>query len=124
MLSSLSERRHQHGFPGRAFLHLAVADSTVVDGAVGLAPAFGERHADHHRQAVAERAGRGLDAGIAVVGVDAEPAVRRAVVVEILRGQDAQLFEDHVLDHAAVALRHQEGVGRLRRPASGRISPW
>ena len=74
--------RHQHGLPGRAFLHLAVAQHGVDD-AVGLPAALGERHADDHRQAVAERAGRGLDARIAVVGMAAEPAIRRAIGVEV-----------------------------------------
>ena len=79
---------------------------------VGAAPPLGQRHAHRHRQAVAERAGRGLDAGIAVVGMTAEPAVRLAVAVEIVAREHAQLLQDHVLDHAAVSLGHQERVGR------------
>ena len=65
-----------------------------------------------HRQAVPERAGRGFDARIAVVGMAAEATVRLAVEVEVLAAEHAEFLQDHVLDHAAMALRHEERVGR------------
>src|SRR3546814_1271941 len=42
----------------------------------------------------------------------AEPAARPTVLLEILGAQDAQLRQDHVLDHAAMALGHDEDVRR------------
>ena len=80
--------RHQHGLPGRSFLHLAVAQHRVDD-AIGLSTALGERHADDHRQAVAKRAGRSLDSRIAVIGMTAEAAVRLAVTIEIFARENA-----------------------------------
>ena len=45
---------------------------------------------------------------------DGRRAGRRACNrLEIGAAEDAELLEHDVLDHAAVALRHQEGVGRL-----------
>src|ERR1700693_3987984 len=42
----------------------------------------------------------------------AQTALRRAVGVQISTIQNAALFQDDILNHAAMALRHQEGVGR------------
>src|SRR5262245_10979517 len=61
---------------------------------------------------MAERSGGRLDAGIAVIRVAPEPPVRLAIQVEVLAGEHAALLQDHVLDHAAVSLRHQKSVGR------------
>src|SRR5579863_9954106 len=44
--------------------------------------------------------------------MDAEPALRRAIGVEIGPAQHAHLLQDHVLDHATMTLRHEEGVRR------------
>src|SRR5216683_7611814 len=64
--------RHQHRFPGRSFLHLAVAQHGVND-AVGLAATLRKRHADYHGETMPERAGRSFDPRIAVIGMAAEP---------------------------------------------------
>ena len=111
-VAELERGRHQGGFPGGAFLHLAVGEH-AVDDAVAALDAVGERHAHDHRQPVPERAGGGLDAGVAVVGVHAELAARGGVVVEILFLEDAEALQHRVLDHAAVPLRQNEGVGRI-----------
>jgi len=44
--------------------------------------------------------------------MDAEAAFGCAIRVEIGTAQYSVLLEDDVLDHAAMALRHEEGVGR------------
>jgi hypothetical protein len=63
---------------------------------------------------VPERAGRGFDAGIAVVRVHAEASGRRTELLDILAAEDAEILQDHVLDHAAMPLGHDERVdGRI-----------
>src|SRR5262249_57577636 len=51
---------HHDGLPGRAFLHLAVAEH-YVDDAVGLAAAFGQRHSHRHGKTMTKRTRRRLD---------------------------------------------------------------
>ena len=112
MLEQPERRRHHRRFPGRAFLHLAVAEHGVDD-AVGFAcrvrpapcrPPWTDRgRASRSRPRCPDCRSR-----------DGQPSrpLRFAVSVEILAAENAEILEDHVLDHAAVALRHQEGVGR------------
>src|SRR5262249_26135391 len=73
---------HHDRFPGRAFLHLAVAEYHVDD-PIGLAAAFGQRHSHRHGKAVTKRTRRGLDAGVAIIRMAAEPAVGLAIIVQI-----------------------------------------
>src|SRR5258708_12773135 len=40
----------------------------------------------------------------------AKDSLRRAIAVELLRRENAQIFEDGILGHAAVSLGHQEHV--------------
>ncbi len=102
---------HHHRLPGRAFLELAVAQH-AVDHRVGAFELLGIGHADRDAEPVPKRAGRGGNTGRAVIGMGAEPAADLAVKVEILLAQHAGLFEDHVLDHAAMTLGHQKDVAR------------
>src|SRR5258705_7470649 len=78
----------------------------------GLAAAPGNRHPNRHGEPMAQRAGRSLDTGIAIVGMDAKTAIGLAISIEILAPKYSVLFQDHVLDHAAMTLRHEEGVRR------------
>ena len=102
---------HHDRLPGRAFLHLAVAEHDVDD-PIGLAAAFGQRHSDRHGETVTKRARRGLDARVAVIRMAAEPAVGLAIIVEIPAAQHAGFLQNDVLNHAAMALGHQKSVGR------------
>ncbi|GAB1459121.1 hypothetical protein MASR2M50_08950 [Thauera sp.] len=114
-----------------AFHQAAVAEEdvgVVVDhlmaGAVELGgeDLFGERHADRVGDALAERAGGGLDAGgVAVLGVAGGLAVELAEALELLDRQVvAGEVEQRVDQHRAMAVRQHEavavgplGVGRV-----------
>src|SRR3984893_7922125 len=103
--------RHHHGLPGGAFLHPALAEHDIID-PIGLAAALRHRHPNRHGEPMAQRAGRSLDTGIAIVRMDAKAAIGLAVSIEILASKYSVLFQDHVLDHAAMTLRHEESVRR------------
>jgi len=55
---------------------------------------------------MAKRSGRSVDARRLVVRMGAEAAFRLAVGVDIGARQNALLFQDDILDDAAVSLRH------------------
>src|SRR4029077_10239423 len=93
--------RHQHGLPGRPFLHLAVTQHRVDD-SIGLSTTLSECHADDHRQAVAKCAGRSLDSRIAVIGMTAEAAIWLAITIELFARENTHCLENHVLNHAAM----------------------
>src|SRR5712664_4591485 len=42
--------------------------------------------------------------------MSAKDSLRRAIAVELLRRENAQIFEDGILGHAAMSLGHQEHV--------------
>src|SRR6185437_2012470 len=84
-----------------------------VDESAGLAPTLSQSHAARHRQAMSKRTGGRGDARIAVIRMHTEPAVWRAIRVQIIATQYALFLEDHVLDHASVPFRHQKGVRRV-----------
>src|SRR5262249_61020777 len=86
---------HHHRFPGRAFLHLAVAEHHVDD-PIGLAPAFGQRHSDRHGKTVTKRTRRSLDARVAVIRMAAEPAVGLAIMVQIPSAQQTGFIQNSV----------------------------
>ncbi len=101
--------RHHHRFPGRALLEFAVGQH-AIDQHIGVFELFGIGLACRHAEPVAERSrGRGNSRRL-VIGMRAEAAIRLAIGVEIRTRQNALLLQDHVLDHAAVALRHQKHV--------------
>src|SRR5205823_2646478 len=81
---------HQRRLPGRALLHLAIAQDRI-DKPVSAAAAFSKRHADRHRETMAERSGRCLDAWVAIVRMAPEPAVRLAVEVQVLAREHAEI---------------------------------
>ena len=119
------------GFVRDAFHQAAVAEEdigVVVDDVVagtvelGGEDLLGQRHADGVGDALAERAGGGLDAGgVAVFGVAGGLAVELAEALELLDRQVvAGEVEERVDQHGAVAVRQHEavavgplGVGRV-----------
>ena len=105
----LEVRRHHHRFPARTFLEFAVRQQ-AVDHDVRLFELLGIGLPGREAEAMAERTGRGGNSRRLVIGMGAEPAVGFAIGVEIGARQHTLLFQDHVLDHAAVALRHQKDV--------------
>ena len=80
------------------------------------------RDADRHRQPVAERARRDLDAGhVVAVRVAAEDPVPRQEALQLLGGEEAVLEQHGVERERPVALREEEAVAPLPlRVASGR----
>jgi hypothetical protein len=97
-------------------------------------PLLRDRHADRVAHALAERAGRGLDAGgVLVLGVPGGLAVELAEVLELLEGQrrlvvdlavlvdvlDAGEVDERVQEHRGVAVGEHEPVAvrpqRVRR---------
>src|SRR3954451_20392796 len=74
-------RRHENSFPGRPFLQFAVAKDHVDDSVPAMA-VLRETHPDSQGQAVAERSGRRLDAGIAIVGMHAKLSATCTISVE------------------------------------------
>ncbi len=84
----------------------------------GPQPAFGERHADRVGQALAERAGRDLDAGgVAGLGVARRPAAPLAELAQVVQGQVVAGEVQHgVLQDGGVPVGEDEAVavGPLR----------
>ncbi len=109
------------GLGGHALLDVAVAgdrEGAVVDqvvpGAVvtGGQHRLGEREADRHRDALAERAGGGLDPGrVAALGVPGGRAAQLAEVLQVVERQPvAGQVERRVEQHRGVAGREHEAV--------------
>ena len=100
-LAQLEEARDGGGFGANAFHEVAVGAEgvgiVVYDGEAGLVealgqPALGEGHTDTVAEALAERAGGGLDAGgIVVFGVAGGLAAPLAEVLEVVRAQRRSL---------------------------------
>ena len=106
----------QDRLPVRALVQLGVARQDEHALLVDAARAERVRDADRHRQPVAERAGRRLDAGHAVaVRVAAEDPVPRHEPLELLGGEEAVLRRARRRTRAARALREDEAVASLPR---------
>ena len=112
-------RRGHRRLPVAAFLQLPVPGDD--EGAPRRAiDAGGERGADGDGQAVAERAGVGLDAGqLVAIRVAVQPRQRRHEGVELGLGKEAGGGERGVEDRRAVALAEDAAIaigrGRLLR---------
>ena len=114
--------RAHRGFPYRAFVDLAVAHHHD-HAAVALLHANGERHADTDRKAVAERAGRGLNAGhFAGFRMAAKDRVAAAERVERVDGKKALVGQHDIERDAAVPLAQDHAVAVMPRRLCGPIA--
>ena len=111
-------RRGRGRLPGLALLAVAVGEHAEdVRGVVEAVEAQGERDAEAHREALAERAGGDLDAGGLVhVRVALEVRADLAQAHQVLEREVAVVGERGVLDRRGVALAEHEAValGPLR----------
>jgi hypothetical protein len=109
-----------HGrLPHLPRLHLAVAEETEDAVRIAVEPA-GERHAERDREALPERARRGLDPGQRdAIRVPLEAAPELAERLQLGLGQLARLRQRGVQRRDAVALRHDEAITAGPRRVAG-----
>ena len=98
--------------PHRALGHLAVAAEHPDAARQALEVLAGERHPDADREALPERAGRDVDPRDGGCRMALEHASERAVLEDVLVGDDAGRAVDRVEEGRRVALREDEPVVR------------
>ena len=108
-MASWRDAFHQAAVAGQ---HIGVVvDEVVAEG--GVHDALGDREADRIAEALAERAGRGLDAGgMAVFGMAGGLGAELAEVLDLVDGHVlvAEEIEQRIEQHRAVAGRQDEAV--------------